>query len=253
MHFDPWTLGLQAANFLVLLWLLHRFLYRPVLAIIAQRQAEAAKLTGEVQAQKQAIEAQRQALEREQAELAAQRETALTAAREAVEAERKTLLAKAHAEAEAVRAEAGKSFERERAEIVASVGRDAARLAVAIATRLLGEVPAGELQARMLDQICEDVGALPAETRRRMAERLTDRQDTPQVVTATPLDAAAAARFTERLGAALGAPASPAFQVDPALIVGVELRFPFTILRRTWADSLRRIEAGLTDDAAPVA
>lgn len=63
MHLDPWTLGLQAANFLVLVWLLHRFLYRPVLGIIAARQAAADKLTADVQAEKTAAESLRQSLE----------------------------------------------------------------------------------------------------------------------------------------------------------------------------------------------
>ena len=35
MRIDWWTLALQAANFLVLVWLLQHFLYRPVQAIIA--------------------------------------------------------------------------------------------------------------------------------------------------------------------------------------------------------------------------
>ena len=37
MHIDLWTLGLQAINVLVLVWLLARFLFRPLTAIIAQR------------------------------------------------------------------------------------------------------------------------------------------------------------------------------------------------------------------------
>ena len=35
MRFDWWTLALQTVNFAVLVWLLHRFLYRPVLRMIA--------------------------------------------------------------------------------------------------------------------------------------------------------------------------------------------------------------------------
>lgn len=42
MQLDPWTLSLQTLNALVLVWLLTRFLYRPVTAIIAPCRAEAA-------------------------------------------------------------------------------------------------------------------------------------------------------------------------------------------------------------------
>lgn len=42
MRLDPWTLVLQAVNALVLAWLLARFLFRPVMAVIARRRADAA-------------------------------------------------------------------------------------------------------------------------------------------------------------------------------------------------------------------
>ncbi|MEZ5438197.1 MAG: hypothetical protein R3F12_07555 [Lysobacteraceae bacterium] len=37
MHFDVWTFGLQLINFIILVWLLQRFLYRPVLRLLDQR------------------------------------------------------------------------------------------------------------------------------------------------------------------------------------------------------------------------
>src|SRR5215471_6750937 len=40
MHLDWWTIGLQTINFGILVWLLHRFLYKPVLTMIDARKAE---------------------------------------------------------------------------------------------------------------------------------------------------------------------------------------------------------------------
>lgn len=37
MTIDPFTFALEIVNFLVLLWLLHRFLYRPIQEAIAER------------------------------------------------------------------------------------------------------------------------------------------------------------------------------------------------------------------------
>jgi F-type H+-transporting ATPase subunit b len=42
MKIDWWTLGLQTINILVLVWILSRFLFRPVSDMIAARQAAAA-------------------------------------------------------------------------------------------------------------------------------------------------------------------------------------------------------------------
>ena len=44
MRIDWWTLGFQTVNVLVLVWLLSRFLFKPVAQIIADRQQQAAAL-----------------------------------------------------------------------------------------------------------------------------------------------------------------------------------------------------------------
>ncbi len=126
---------------------------------------------------------------------------------------------------------------------------------LSIVRRLLQDAPAASVQDRLLDLVCEDVKSLPADSKQHIAERVAANERTPEVVTALALDKRTAERFGERLSAALGAPAMPVFRVDPALIAGVEVRFPFTILRRSWSEDLKRIEAELKNDdgAAKVA
>jgi len=252
MNFDVWTFGLQAANFLVLVWLLHRFLYRPVLKVIAERQAATNKLTVDLKAEKAAAEAVRQGLERERAGIAKERDASLRAAREAADAERKALLAKAREEADDITNEAQKALERERADVLSALGQDAARLAVSIVRRLLRDAPAASLQERMLELVCKDVRSLSAEAKQQIAERVAADDGTVVVVTAARVDERGRERFAASLAKALGAPLSPAFKVDPKLIAGVEVGFPFTILRRAWSEDLKRIEAELGhDDGAP--
>jgi F-type H+-transporting ATPase subunit b len=252
MHFDPWTFGLQAANFLVLVWLLHRFLYRPVLGIVAARQAAAKKLTADLDEQARAAEALRHDLEAQRAAIARERDAALAEARNAAAAERKVLMAAAHSDADAVRSAAQTSFERERADLVGSLGRDATRLAVSIVRRLLQETPGRAAQDAMLRLVCEDVERLPDEAKQRICKRIAGDEHTPDVVTAAPLDLESQRSIAERLAKALGTPVQPTFSVDPNLIAGVEVRFPFTILRRAWSEDLRRIEAELIhDDGSP--
>ena len=62
MTIDWWTLGLQAVNFLILVWLLTRFLYRPVRRIIEQRKALVDKARDEAEKAKADAEAARQQL-----------------------------------------------------------------------------------------------------------------------------------------------------------------------------------------------
>lgn len=252
MHLDVWTLVLQAANFLVLVWLLHRFLYRPILKVIDTRRDAERKLAADLEARNAAAAALQAELEKERAAVAEARDGVLRAARDAAAADRKSILAQAQAEAEALKAQAQTAFERERADAAHALGRDAARLAVSIVRRLLQQSPEAGLQAAAIERICQDIDALPDDVRQRIAERMTANERPPDVVTASPLDEAAKARLADALSRVFGAPVQPVFRVDASLLAGVEVHFPFTILRRTWADDLARIEAELVhDDAAP--
>jgi F-type H+-transporting ATPase subunit b len=251
MHLDLWTLGLQTINFLVLLWLLQRFLYRPVLKVIAARQAAADKLSVELQAEKAGAETARRDLEQQKQAIAVAREQVLAAARAEAETKRKALLEKAKQDAEQIVAQARDELQRQQVEAAQTLGRDASRLAVAVVRRLLQDNASEAVQQRMLDLIIEDVGALPAQARRHIRDRLVDAASRCEVIVARPLSEAAALDFAARLAKPLGAQIQPSFRVDPALLAGVELHFPFTVLRRTWADELQRIEAELAhDDAA---
>ena len=54
MQIDWWTLGLQTVNALVLIWLLSRFLFRPIASILAEREATARRLLDDAAAAKAA-------------------------------------------------------------------------------------------------------------------------------------------------------------------------------------------------------
>ncbi|MFZ2102745.1 MAG: F0F1 ATP synthase subunit B, partial [Oricola sp.] len=86
MKLDWWTFAFQVINIAVLLWLLGRFLFRPVANIIAERKTETARVL------KDAEEAKRAAREVEQT---------AKAERDRIAGERIELLEKARAEAEA--------------------------------------------------------------------------------------------------------------------------------------------------------
>src|SRR5688500_8544406 len=98
MTVDWLTVGAQALNFLVLVYLLKRFLYGPVVRAMARRE--------------EAIgERQREAEQRrEDAEAEARRHRE---AREALEGQRECLLARAHEEADELRRTLEKTVRRE--------------------------------------------------------------------------------------------------------------------------------------------
>src|ERR1700735_3500448 len=93
MTLSWWTLGIQTVNVAILIWLLGRFFWRPVAAMIEQRRATAQRVVAEAEAKHSEATAALTEIERTRAGFARERETILTQAHEAAERERVTHLA----------------------------------------------------------------------------------------------------------------------------------------------------------------
>lgn len=114
MSIDWVTVLAQIANFLVLLWLLKRFLYRPILEGIDAREAEIAKrITDAEQAQQAAKEAESQYV-KQQAQLVSEQDALLEKALAATEEQRDELLADARAKLQQEQADWQTHLEHER-------------------------------------------------------------------------------------------------------------------------------------------
>ena len=93
MTIDWWTLGIQAVNVIILVWLLARFFWRPVAAMIEQRRATARQIMTEAEMKlRQATDALAE-IAQARAGFEEEREAIIAAAHEAAEQGRKALLA----------------------------------------------------------------------------------------------------------------------------------------------------------------
>jgi F-type H+-transporting ATPase subunit b len=88
MRLDWWTLALQAVNALVLIWILARFFFRPVVNIIAKRQEEANKLLADAAAARRQAADARAGAEKARAEISAERDRLIAEAQAAARKEK---------------------------------------------------------------------------------------------------------------------------------------------------------------------
>ena len=112
MTFDWWTLALQAVNFIVLVWILAHFLFRPVSRIIAERQAAAHAALDDAEAMRTEAKAARDTATAEGKEIAAQRAALIAKARQDAETEKQHLLDQAAAAAQRALAEGKADLEK---------------------------------------------------------------------------------------------------------------------------------------------
>ena len=249
MSIDWTTLGLQALNFLVLAWLLHRFLYKPVLGVMARRKAEiAGALAQGADAERRAEEAHA-SWETRRTALAKERERMVEDTRRQLDDERSALLTTARSDAEAILAGARRHIAEERADALAELQQHAASLAADMAGRLLRRYPTPALAEGFVEELVRHLEALPAGEAGRLRTQAADGRRA-RLRTAPALAPEAAARWRGRLEAWLGNGARVEIETDEALIAGAELVLPHAAVRSSWRDALEAMSEVGRDHAA---
>ncbi len=217
MEFDWTTFALEVINFLVLVWLLKHFFYRPVLAVIERRQAATAKTLADAEAVRGEAERLRAECGTRLAGIEQERVAARARLDQEIAAERARRLAAVAAEAEAEAQRRRMRAVRADAEAKAALEREAVSVATRFASRFLERLAGPEMTAQLADLAIEDLDALAPDR----LDALRDPGAGVKVVSAHPLDAARRDAFTRALSRLTGRPLAPEFSDDPLLKAGV--------------------------------
>lgn len=250
MQIDPWTIGLQAINFLVLVWLLRHFLYRPVKDVIEKRKELAEHALAEAEKREAEAEAERQRFEEKRAGLTMEREEMLNALHVQMDTERSRALDEARRTAQQVLDDARAAVTKERESVLAETRQEVAALASALASSVLRDCGGMTPDSALLERLVASVNALPDAERERLGKDLEPDGARLTVVTATPIPPEDCARWRDRLGGCIGHVDKIEFATEPEVLGGAELRFPHAVLSFTWADHLRRAEERLLSHEA---
>ena len=242
MHFDWWTLALQTVNFVILVWLLHRFLYKPVLRAIDARRGEIEKEYAAAEAAKATAKDQLASIAAERAGIAAERDEMVKAATAQAEDAAKARRARAEREAAELLDGARKTLAAEREQALAEAQRAALDLGADFARRLLDEMPLPLRAEAWLERIEHHLTALPKAELAALAGASADGAALT-VVTAASLPAETAEAWRTRLHRLLSNRMTIAFDVDPGLVAGAELHFPGAIYRLSWKSALAALRA----------
>lgn len=243
MAFDWTTFALEILNFIVLAWLLARFLFRPVQNAIDGRRASieadlaaarsaiatAESAAAEHAARLKAWDSEREAAKRRLAdELAAQRQQAL--------AEQATALAAERERDAALAARAREELER-RAEA------EGVRLGAAFAARILERAASPALDAVLVARFIDDLSALSEDDAARIRANLPD-PCAVAVESARPLEHEATAALEAALARLFERRLEITWTVDPALVGGLRIAAPPWRLDASLAGELAWFAAG---------
>lgn len=149
MSIDWITVIAQLANFLVLVWLLKRFLYKPILNGIDAREAEIAERMGEAeQAKAKAAAAEAEFVDRKQ-KLLAEDAAIVDAAHKEAERQRDALLAEAHQKLEQEQKDWRRHLQREQQKFTAELYRAGAVSLYQLVRKALHDLADEDLEERI--------------------------------------------------------------------------------------------------------
>jgi F-type H+-transporting ATPase subunit b len=159
----PGVMAVNAAGFLLLLWLLRRFAYEPLRQMLAQREQEVQHNLDEAQHQREAAERDKRTLGAEMAKLDQKAQEMIARATEEGGQQRARIIEEARRESERLSAEGRRQVEHAADEARERLRAEAAGLAVEISARALRQSMDQERQAALLDAFIEDLQEMGAE------------------------------------------------------------------------------------------
>jgi F-type H+-transporting ATPase subunit b len=223
MLIDWFTVSAQVLNFLILVWLLKRFLYKPILQAIDAREKRIAAQLADADARRAGAQEERAEFRHKNEEFERKRADLLRRTQDEVKAERQRLLDEARQAADALRAERQGALEREQQSLGHEITRRTREEVFAIARKTLADLAGTALEERMSDVFVERLRELEGEAREELAKALATAADPAVVRSASELPAKHRAAIQKALDETFAAEVQVRFETVPDVIGGVEL------------------------------
>jgi F-type H+-transporting ATPase subunit b len=233
------TVVLEIVNFLILVWILKHFLYRPVLRVIEQRRAGIEATLSEAQQREETAEKLRAQFENRLAGWQQDKAAAHEELQREIQQQRSRALAELQRTLDAER-EKAEVIERRRArELEEGRERAALELGARFASRLLEGLSGPQLEARIVELFSDDLARIDGAQQQALRRAVAGDADAVTVQSAFALDAAQRQRLSKALAKLLGREPTLAFVEQPELIAGLRLSLGDWSLGANLRDELR--------------
>jgi F-type H+-transporting ATPase subunit b len=220
---DWFTVAAQTLNFLILVWLMKRVLYRPIMnAIEARDKLVAAQLTDAAAREGSAQKAEEE-FKRRNLEFDRDRAMLMGKAVEAARTENTRLTEAARVTAESLRNGQRVSLENEAADFTRASGRRISEGFFVLARRALRDLASTGLEEQVGAVFCRRLRAMNAADRSALGAAIDAVRDSVEIRSAFELPSSVRASLQIAIDETFGHPVALCFAVTSELIVGIEL------------------------------
>jgi F-type H+-transporting ATPase subunit b len=223
MLIDWFTVGAQVVNFLILVWLLKRFLYKPILDAIDAREKRIANELADASTKQSQARKERDEFQRKNEEFDRQRDELLNRAKDEAKAERQRQLEETRQAADALRARQMDALKRERMSLNDEIGRRTREEVFAIARKTLADLAGTSLEERMSEAFTRRLRDLNDETKGGLARALRASPGAALVRSVFDLPSEQQAAIQHALNETFSDEIQVRFETAPDVISGIEL------------------------------
>src|SRR5665811_285428 len=223
MLIDWFTVGAQVLNFLILVWLLKRFLYRPILHAIDAREQRIAAELADAGAKKAEAQKERDEFQHKNEEFDQQRAALLSKATAEANAERQRLLDDARKAADALSAKRQEALRSDASNLNQAIRRRAQQEVFAIARKALTDLATTSLEERMSEVFTRRLREMDGKAKDALAVALKTASEPALVRSAFELPAAPRDAIQKALNETFSAEIAIRFETAPDLVSGIEL------------------------------
>ncbi|NLY00206.1 MAG: F0F1 ATP synthase subunit B [Rhodopirellula sp.] len=223
MLIDWFTVSAQVVNFLILVWLMKRFLYKPILHAIDARERRIAAELADADAKRAEAQKERDEFQRKNEEFDEQRAALLSRATDEAQAERSRLLDEARQAADTLRAKRQDALQREQQNLNDEITRRTREEVYAIARKTLTDLAGTSLEERMSEVFARRLRELNNEAKKGLAKTLKTSSDPVLVRSAFKLPSEQRAAIQSAINETFSADIHVRFETAPDAISGIEL------------------------------
>src|ERR1017187_1715889 len=223
MLIDWFTVGAQVLNFLILVWLLKHFLYKPILNAIDAREKRIAAELADADAKKTEAQKERDDFQNKNKVFDEQRSALLGKAADEAKVERERLLDEARKAAESLRATQATALRNDHARLGSEITRLAKNEVFGIARKALADLATVSLEERVGEVFTRRLREMDGRAKALLGAALKSSSEPAVVRSAFDLGTEQKAAIQNALNETFSAEIRIRFETSPDLISGIEL------------------------------
>jgi len=224
MHIDGFVFFCQVFNFLLLVYLLKRFLYGRILKAMDEREAKIAARFAEAEELKQKADQAAELYEKRNQMLNEAQDKMLNEAAMAAEAKRKELMEDVRRDVEQLKARWQDMLLREQNAFFGELRQRAAKQLYETARRALGDLAGADLEERIVDEFIRRISSLDAEKSVQMRDAIQVGGNQVTVQSAFSLSETKKTQLEQALKKQISNGFTLRYVRKPEIVSGIELR-----------------------------